>query len=274
MKHRDKISSNDLPILDDGMAFPRKVDWQKWEKEHAQKLHILQPKIVEKKKIPTVCLDTNVVIALTVLWSADKGNACQIPPRDSTFKGIRQLQKLIEEDKIIAIVTPYVMEELYFGIKRFGDGFLNYMKQNNVCALDIPKEKDVYYFEDVENTALRYCGRCKSPYAPHPIEGRNRENQVFQLEFKQHIKRPNIDARIMAEASLLGCPLLTHNIHHFMDNGKAEDITRINKEINLGDGLRPYRPADFEFMLEANNEFPKLCGRYKNYVKPAKEVEL
>lgn len=272
MKLRNKKYFNVLLTPNNQGAFAKKMDWQKWEKNIVENVHILQPQVVEKPHIPTVCLDTNVVISLTALenpWIGSRGKLW-----DLNLKKVQALQKLIDEKKINAVVTPYVLQELYLGCSKYGKCSLQYLQDHNIFVLDIPKEKDIYYFEDVENTALRYCGRNKNPYAPNPREGRNKEDKIFNLDYEDRIRRPHIKARIVAEASLLGCSLITQDGKSYYHDFKDLQIAKINKDLRLGD-CKPFGLNSFVSLVDLDYyKFPTAQGRYKNYIKPAKELEL
>lgn len=211
-----------------------------------------------------VCLDTNILISLAGLQFGNEYEIGQMK-KFGQFQDMCEFKKLIDKKEIIAIVTPFVLEEILQGVEKYGNDTLRYLQKSNVKILDISENELKTYFEQVEKISTVYSERISRETIKKICIANNITNyqfpkRVFKLG-KTSNGEPAVqnDARIMAEASLLGVALVTNNTLDFINNHRQEILRHFNQKLHLSSNAIPLSTRAFLWNYKKKQmfSFPK-----------------
>lgn len=240
-----------------------------------------------KKDIVRFAIDTNVV-GFLALASQSKEKFFYYYPKATkdVYDGLVWLYKMLERGKI-ELVVPYVaFHEL---IK---NNSANHISQKNLTAQQIAKFESKRRFRSFAKQFIRETPGMKIAFMegghigeynkkviqlateysqpPEFPENLDLSNYIKQKPFLMNGDVPSNDARIMAEATLLGLNLITFD-KHFL-NKKPFNIPNAIYKLNMEKFESPVRPVSFLSLINAmkreNTTLPYFKRTFKNKTFP------
>ena len=189
--------------------------------------------MIKQRNLPEICFDTNVVLDL--IKYEDNQKVEKLKRKSKYFAGLYNLRELLESEALIPVISPTVETELYS--MQFKDGLMidsfPFMREKGFEHIVMNAQDSFQFFEDTRNLAFQYpinfnCQRLKygEKYSEDPID--KKKNLFGYFSKRSHYYNLAFDAYIMAECSLLNCPLITNNLNDFIYYGKDESIQSTN----------------------------------------------
>lgn len=221
-----------------------------------------------RKNIPTLCVDTNVIIHFTELATGNN-RAIKDMREHGNLESMKVIYNLFERGKIRLIVPPTVYREIVNGFARCGERReLNFMKNNNFYVFDIPEKKKADFNRKVFELAKTYSAQWSETdrrlFAKcNRVQVKDVPQRIFTPLSEQDGQIiPQHDAMIMAEASAMGFPLLTENTHDFIQGYRASMVRYINDEKGLSKDARPISTFRFSNTMINAPSTPFNLGKH------------
>lgn len=240
-----------------------------------------------KKDIVRFAIDTNV-IGFLALASQSKEKFFYHYPKvtKDVYEGLVWLHKMLEREKI-ELVVPYVaFHELIKNNKA------NHISLKNLTAQQIANFESKRRFRSLAKQFIRETPGMKIAFmegghiaeynkkviqlatdysqAPEFPENLALSNEVKQKPFLMNGDVPSNDAKIMAEATLLGLNLITFD-KHFLSK-KPFNIPNAVYKLNMEKFESPVRPVSFLGLINAmkreNTTLPYFKRTFKNKTFP------
>lgn len=195
-------------------------------------------------KIPTICVDTNILIHFYEI-EKNKGNKIDKMKRNNIYYDMHYLYRSFKNGKIRIVIPPTVFREIENGAIYFGKNQLEFLKNNNFYVYNYPKEEKREFVNKIFNLAKEYSTPLSTAdrkmFAKmHNINAKDLPNYIFKpLSYMYDHIIPQRDALIMAESSLIGLPLVTENYKDFFIQHRYDLIAHINHSHGLSREVKP-----------------------------------
>ena len=210
--------------------------------------------VKSSRRVIKVAMDTNVIIDLSTLYFASERKNELIQKHKEHAKTLQRYLTLIENGDMEIIILPTVMMEIEELSKDFGNRpykFLFKTKTNFYRYQPCSRHELKNFTNQVIELSESYCHTIK-PDAKDPCYkkyyinlknkgvGYSNANTPF---FRTYNHRPSLDSRIMAEATVLGLNLITHD-YDFTCGNLPLRIQSYNQAY-AGKKSRPYSPDEY-----------------------------
>jgi len=186
----------------------------------------------------TVCFDTNVLIDLSNVYYNHPEEAKDL--RKNFYKHYKTLLhflKIMRNEKIKILVLPMVLFEVAEVSMRNNYRTLEFLNEfRNVIKVVTYKHPSIKNnLTNIDTLAETYC--------KESTVTKNGKMLTFNPVFKNINNKPSWDAIIMAQATMMGSPLITRD-WDFLDENKPVRIKNINKFF-ANKTVRPYSCQSF-----------------------------
>lgn len=229
--------------------------------------------------IPVVCFDTNILIQMKGLVTGNPEELRSMRKAGFT-KSIEQLYKLVKHGKIIPVITPTVLKEVLHGVSYYGYDLVDFIRDNNFLVFEVDREHRDTWRKQTSQLATSYCTKLNSSEIKSIRRFIKDENSrivkaVFPVKTISGDKIvPINDARIMAEATYVGLPLITNNVKDFTFENRANVISYINKKRGYKSTSRPYTSEEFMEYYHDRRVFPKMSKNIEKTLISSEECEF
>ena len=229
--------------------------------------------------VPVVCLDTNILIQMKGLTTGNKEEMKSMENAGVT-ESVGRLYKLIKHGKISAIITPTVLKEVLHGVSYYGFDLVDFIRDHNILIFEVDREHRESWRVQTNNLAKAYCTNLKADdisklhriYKDHSA---SYSKSVFGVKILSKNKIvPINDARIMAEATYLGLPLITNNTKDFHHDNRANVISYINRRKGFKYTSRPYTSEEFLEYIHQRKVYPKINKNLVHSLVQSNESEF
>lgn len=179
-----------------------------------------------------ICLDTNIIIAMALIENNIEELVRELKS-DNTYDSLKQMLQKLKNYKECYLILPTVYEEIIKLNEGFGGILLNFIRNNNFYLVQIDVFQSYEYFNEVNKLIGLYTKELtEDDYSKirqlDIIKNRIYPKRAFKLIKRNDITGPVRDARILAEATILGLPFVTNNTFDFFHNGKKFIINYLN----------------------------------------------
>ena len=226
-----------------------------------------------EKIVPEFCVDTNILLQLYAFYINNIPEIIDITNQKRyTNNYCVKLLQMLREKKIKLYVPSDALIE-FFGYKKRRDflrkkAFLEDLGFKRVSFMHAPKSEMISFYSKKRTLFEKYCGM-------FPEEGIKAltENPKIHIDNPKLLQRPvffptsKIDAKIMAESSILGIPLITLDRDHFLKGHHPEMIVYLNKNTKGASSFSTTRPISPSMVFTMLNQ-----GRYPALYKKMHKV--
>ena len=233
----------------------------------------------EFTQIPVVCFDTNILIQMKGLVTNNPEEMRSMRKAGFT-KSIQELYRLVKHGKIIPVITPTVLKEVLHGVSYYGYDLVDFIRDNNFLVFEVDREHRNFWRKQTNQLANSYCTKLNSSEIKCIRKFIKDENSrivktVFPVkEISNEKIVPINDARIMAEATYVGLPLITNNVKDFSFDNRANVISYINKKKGFKATSKPYTSQEFLEYYHDRKVFPKLSKAIEKTLISSEECEF
>jgi len=206
-----------------------------------------------KNKNKNKALDSNIVFNLYNIY---KGIKPEYEHQNKDFVlSVYHLYDLVEQSEFNFYITTSVFSEISDGVYKYGhdEGIFDFIREMGILYISVP---------DVLET------QCDLIYKTYI--GKNNNAKYLDKAFSRENAS---DARIMAEATVLGLDIITNNSHHFIGHHKDADdvkhkILRINNALGYTQGV----PNTSETFIKRS--VPELIDKYGRIAREPHSLTL
>ena len=230
-------------------------------------------------QIPVVCFDTNILIQMKGL-ATNNHEEMRTMRKAGFTKSIEQLYKLVKHGKVIPVITPTVLKEVLHGVSYYGYDLVDFIRDNNFLVFEVDREHRDSWRKQTNQLASSYCTKLNSSEIKSIKRYIKDDNSrivksVFPVKIISNEKVvPINDARIMAEATYLGLPLITNNVKDFSFENRANVISYINKKRGYKATSKPYTSEEFMDYYHDRKVFPKMSKAVERTLISSEECEF
>ncbi|MDD4685944.1 MAG: hypothetical protein PHI76_01480 [Clostridia bacterium] len=191
-----------------------------------------------------VCLDTNILISLSLIYYNNRSSIKKMKDRNYThYKSLKTLLSLIENNKIKIYVLPLVLVEAEAVSKRCNFKTMQFIAKHkesitpmSISNKKIKKLKNLLSYVKVDELAKIYC-------SSNALINKNGNVVKIKQIFSNKRNEPSHDAIIMAQATLLGHDIITHD-SDFLGKGRPYRILDVNRLFTSTE-VRPYSCREY-----------------------------
>ena len=208
--------------------------------------------------VPEFCVDTGVLGDMYSYYTNNMHQINALTNGETYSNYALKLLKLLREKKIKLYVTNDVLLEFYR--RRHFKNFIN--QKRFLEEMGFRRVSYSFTPKKVRNAHYNKRDELVDLYTDPLTEEEKQEilnSEYYNIEDESYLIRPAFDwenltdARIMAEAAILGIPLITLNKHHFITRNRPDMIRYINskvKGVSRYKTARPILPNEVFTMLE------------------------
>lgn len=223
-----------------------------------------------KSIVPEFCIDTNFLIKLYGSYCKNKTKIDMLLSRDKCSQPPLKFLKLVKDQKIRVYVTSSVLFEFYL-YDKFGD-FEN--RKRFLEEIGFKRISFNHFSEKMKEECKAMRDELIELYTTQlQKEERQKmfENKSLKITNRQYLDNPafekknKADAKIMAEAVVIGIPLITLNTRHFIARNRPEIISYLNIKIAEPSQAKPITIEGF-YKLLAKRRYPVLRDKIRQEI--------